>query len=86
MKQLEIKTMIDSYQLCQWAQDKYGITNNEWHKKIWRGQNFCDHFMENGMATFSYVDNPITELQEHINAFLDDYPELNGTVNFYFDR
>ena len=82
MKKLNKITKYDTYELCQYAQEKYGMTNNEWHKKVWSPY-MCNDAVE-GYLHYTKTENPENILQEQINDFLDDYPELNGEVTFEF--
>ena len=83
---LETLTLVDTHQFCLWAEEKYGMTNNEWHSKIWRGKNGLCEFILNGgpFVRFPKIEEPKTLLEEHINAFLEDFPELGGQVSFIF--
>lgn len=82
---LETLSLVDTYQLCLWAEEKYGMSNNEWHKKIWRGKDgLCECFENTTYVTFEKTTEPETLLEEHINEFLEDFPELNGKVSFIF--
>lgn len=82
---LKTLTLVDTSDFMYWAMDKYGMNNNDWHKKIWDGKKGLCSYLDNGpYITFSKTENPETLLEEHVNAFLDDYPELNGQVSFIF--
>ena len=86
MRKAKIKQMVSTYELCVYAEEKYGMSNSEWHKKVWR-----PHFMNyiiHGPATFDMNDvkNPSNILEEQIKDFLEDNTELNGTVTFFFDN
>jgi hypothetical protein len=68
-----------------WAMEKYGMTNSEWHKKIWNSKEGLCYYLEDGpYVTFSKIENPKNLLEEHVNEFLNDFPELNGEVSFIF--
>lgn len=79
---LETITMVDTCEFERWAMEKYGMDSQEWHEKIWRAE-LCGRF-EKTWAAFTKYKEPATLLQEHINAFLDDFPELGGIVRFVF--
>lgn len=83
---LKTITLVDTYEFCLWAERKYGMSNPVWHSKVWRGENgLCDYILNGGpYVTFSTIDKPKTLLEEHINAFLEEYPELGGKVSFIF--
>ena len=84
---LKTLTLVDTSDFMKWAMAKYGMSNSEWHKKIWRGKNgLCDYILNVGgpYVTFPRIKNPETLLEEHVNAFLDDFPELNDKVSFIF--
>lgn len=82
---LKTLTLVDTCEFMKWAMNKYGMTNNEWHKKIWKGKGGLASYMEDGpYTTFNKIENPNTPLEEHVNEFLDDFPELNGKVSFIF--
>lgn len=86
---LKTLTLVDTFEFTKWAQEKYGMSNNEWHKKIWSdsldGNGMC-RYLEHGNSyvTFTKFEKPDNLLEEHINAFLDDFPELEGKVSFIF--
>jgi len=85
---MKLKTlqMIDTYEFMTWAMKKYDMTNSEWHDKIWHGESdMCEHILNGGpYITYERIENPETLLEEHVNAFLDDFPELNDKVSFIF--
>lgn len=83
---LKTLTLVDTYDFMQWAMKKYDMTNNEWHKKIWHGESdMCEQILNGGSyITYERIKNPETLLEEHVNAFLDDFPELNDKVSFIF--
>lgn len=89
---MNIKTLklVDTHDFMRWAMNKYGMTNEEWHDKIWHGdgedyKGLCDHILDSGSyVTFNRAENPDNLFEEHINAFLDDFPELNNKVSFVF--
>ena len=81
-------TMLDTYQFQQWAEKKYGLSNQEWHNEIWHNKNgvigLCEHFDETTYVTFKRFAEPKSPLEIHINAFLDEYPELNNEITLEF--
>ncbi len=83
---LQTITLVDTHQFLLWAEYKYGMSNSEWHTKIWRSEDgLCDYISNCGAyVTFEKIENPETLLEEHVNAFLEDYPELGGKVSFIF--
>lgn len=82
---LKTLTLVDTSDFMYWAIEKYGMTNSEWHNKIWKGKEGLCSYMENGpYITFTREENPTTLLEKHANEFLDDFPELNGKVSFIF--
>lgn len=85
MRKLNTKTVVDTYELCKYAEEKYGMNNPQWHKKVWRP--YFVKFIMNGPVTFYMEDleNPTNILEEQIKDFLTDYPELNGKVTFQYD-
>ena len=83
MRQLEKRVVVNVFQLTLYAEEKYGMENNPWHKQVWRP--YMMEYLMDGMCTFERTDNPDNILEEQINDFLLDYPELNGSVTFYFD-
>lgn len=83
---LKTLTLVDTYEFMRWGMKKYGMTNEEWHEKIWDGKNgLCDYISNfPPYVTFSKINNPSTLLGEHVNEFLKDFPELNDSVSFIF--
>jgi len=82
MSKIKTITMVDTHELCKYAEDKYGMDNNKWHSKVWRP--FMVDYIMDGPCTFSKVENPDNLLEEQINDFLEDNPELGGKVTFIF--
>ena len=62
------------------------MSNNEWHKKIWHGKDGLCSWIEVGTpyVTCEKTEKPETLLEEHINDFLDEFPEFNGRVSLIF--
>lgn len=82
---LKLTVSIDTSEFRVYCMSKYGMTNNEWHKKVWRPF-MCDDFMNVGpFVWYEKEDKPTNILQEMINDFLDDYPELGGNIRIYFN-
>lgn len=82
---LKTLTLVDTTEFCRWAEEKLGMSHDEWHEKIWDGKKGLRYYLENGpYTTFSREENPKTLLEEHVNKFLDDFPELGGKVSFIF--
>jgi len=76
-------TLVDTFDFSQWAQEKYNMTNSEWHDKIWR--KFMVTYFEDGpFTTFTKIENPSNIFEEHINDFLDEFPEFKGEVSLIF--
>ena len=89
MRKAKTRQMVDTYELCVYAEEKYGMGNSEWHDKVWHGEGggdygLCDYIME-GPVTFEVTKNPKTERERQVNDFLSDNPELKGKVTFFFD-
>lgn len=72
-----MKIVYDTTEFSDWAQEKYNMSNNEWHKKIWSPL-MCDYFMNsNSSVRFSKMENPENILDEHLNEFLDEVVKDN---------
>lgn len=82
---LKTLTLVDTHQFLLWAEEKYNMTNDEWHEEIWHGEMGLLYYLEDSKyTTFGRTENPETILEKHVNEFLDDFPELNGEVSFIF--
>lgn len=78
-------TLVDTAEFERWACEKYNMSNDEWNKKIWRSQKGLLYYMEDGSySTYEKTEKPETLLEEHINDFLDEFPEFNGRVSLIF--
>lgn len=77
---MKTKTVIDTSDFSDWAMEKYNLSNNDWHKIIWRPF-MCDHFMHgSGSVGFSKTENPQNIFEEHMNEFILEHPELGETI------
>ena len=78
---MRVKKVIDTTVFMEWAMLKYGMTNSEWHRKIWRPY-MCDYFMESrGSVGFGRVEKPENEFQVQMNDFVEEMrEELGETV------
>ena len=83
MKTLQL---VDTSDFMDWAMKKYNMTNSEWHDKIWHGESdMCERIINGGpYVTYERTENPENLLEEHVNAFLDEFPDFNGQVSFIF--
>lgn len=82
---LETLTLVDTCELQRWAEEKHGMSSNDWHKKIWNSEKGFLYYMEGGpYCRFSKIESPQNLFEEHLNEFLDDFPELGGSVSFIF--
>lgn len=82
---MKIKTLklVDTSDFADWAQKKYGMNNSEWHDKIWRPL-MVQYFEDGPYTTFSKSKEPENIFEEHINDFLDEFPEFEGKVSLIF--
>lgn len=68
-----MKMVYDTTEFSDWSQSKYNMTNNEWHKQIWRPF-MCDYFVNsNSSIMFSKKENPENIFEEHMNNFLKEF-------------
>jgi hypothetical protein len=83
MKTLQL---VDTSDFMDWAMKKYNMTNSEWHDKIWHGESdMCERIINGGpYITYERTENPENLLEEHVNEFLDEFPDFNGQVSFIF--
>ncbi len=81
-----MKTVIDTSDFSDWSMKKYGMTNNEWHKRIWRPF-MCDYFTH-GLSSvgFSKISNPENVFEEHMNDFIDENPQLGEIIWIEFSN
>lgn len=77
---MRIKNVIDTTDFSDWSMGKYGMSNGEWHKRVWRPF-MCDYFLESsGSVGFSKSETPENIFEEHLNDFIDEHPELGDTI------
>ena len=75
-----MKTVIDTTDFSNWAQREYNMTNDEWHKKIWRPY-MCNYFMDSYSSVgFSKKENPANIFEEHMNEFIAQNPQLGDVI------
>jgi hypothetical protein len=75
-----MKIVIDTTEFSHWAMKKYGLSNSDWHKIIWRPF-MCDYFMDgNGSVGFSHMDEPTNIFEEHMNEFIKENSQLGTTI------
>lgn len=82
---IEPYIMIDTSDFMRYCINKYGYTNGSWHKVIWHKCGMCESILNNGGNTqYSRTKKPENVLDEHVNDFLNDFPELEDRVTFIF--
>ncbi len=81
-----VQTYVDTSDFMKWACQKYNMTSNEWHKKIWRSEKGLLYYIEgDNKVTFTQDDVlPNELLNEHLQDFFNEFPEFNGKVSMIF--
>lgn len=74
--------LIDTCDFMDYCIGAHGYTNSSFHDKIWG--KMSNHFFDGPYSTFDKVKVPKNEFEEMLNAFLEDYPEFEGSVKMIF--
>ena len=84
-KGLRLRVALSTHELEKYSY-KHGYDNDTFHSQVW-SNDMCECFMDGSpFTTFERIENPETELEILINSFLDDYPEFDNEVTFFFDN
>jgi hypothetical protein len=77
-----MKIVYDTSEFMDWSMAKYGMTNGNWHKLIWRPY-MCDYFM-NGHSSvgFSKFEKPDNIFEEQMNDFIDEIKDSIVWIEF----
>lgn len=80
LPQLDFKIVVDTNSLHEFYNSRY--PNGNYYKDIWDDISEC--FGDSKLQHFSFYENPEYEFEKLINEFIEAYPELDGSVYFYF--